>query len=497
MSVRETTRKRELASELVPEQVLPKVLNTFDLVAIYVYIVFFINASAIVALGGWPTTQLWILGVIVFLIPAGMAVAELGNVWPAEGGVYVWAAKTLSPAAAFFAGYLSWVPILLVGATHPAIMTAFLQLAFNFEPSTTVNILLQLVFLWVPILLALGRLRTSRSLANAVFVFYMVLVAAVIIGGIIVAARDGGPATPFDAGDLTTFNLGLYGSFFGLVLLNYLGVEAPFNMGAEVIGMRRRAIKMVVIGSIVIVACYMLAATGILLSTPLDTIDPITGAVRVFDPLDVPGLIPIASLAVIVAMLAGDMTYQSTYSRLIFVSGLERHLPRIFTHLNPRTRNPVTALVVSGAITSVIIVVVYAQQSLTNSYLTLTGALVMLWLLAGLFFFIPLPIARRRYQERYEESFWRIPGGMAGIAVVLLLGVGGTLVGMYYTLVQPYSADISKGTWMATVGGVSGLLLLAGVLIFVFGKRSAEKLSEDESLAHLATLEPPEGAGRG
>jgi amino acid transporter len=195
---------------------------------------------------------------------------------------------------------------------------------------------------------------------------------------------------------------------------------------------------------------------------------------------------------VIVAMMAGDMTYQSTYSRLIFVSGLERHLPRVFTHLNPRTRNPVTALLVSGAITSVIIVVVYAQQSLTNAYLTLTGALTFLWLAAGLFFFIPLPLARRRYRERYAERFWRIPGGMAGVWLVILLGLGGTVVGMYYTLTLPYSSDISKGTWIATVGGVSAALVVAGAIIFMFGKRAAEKVSEDETLAQLARLDAPE-----
>ncbi len=71
--------RARLASEIVPEQVLPKVLSTFDGVALYVYIIFFINASAIVALGGWSTTQFQILGVLVFMIPSAMAMAELGG----------------------------------------------------------------------------------------------------------------------------------------------------------------------------------------------------------------------------------------------------------------------------------------------------------------------------------------------------------------------------------------------------------------------------------
>lgn len=488
----ETKRDTLLTSEVVPEQVLPKVLTTFDMVAIYVYIIFFINAAAIVALGGWPTMPLWFLGVVFFLIPAGMAVAELGNVWPAEGGVYVWASKTMNPTAAFFAGYLSWVPILLVGATHPAIELAFLQLAFNFTPSVTVSILFQLCFLWIPIGLALLRLKTGSLLAKSIFIFYMVLVAAVIVGGIIVAIRDGGPGTPFHSSDLSSsLNFSLYGSFFGLVLLNYLGVEAPFNMGAEVISSRRSVVKMVVVGSAVVVAGYVLSALGILLSTPVKQIDPLTGVIRVFAPLNITGLLPIGALAVVITMLIADMTYQSTYSRLIFVSGLERHLPRIFTHLNPRTRNPVTALLISGAVTSVIIVAVYSQQSLTNSFLILEGALVVLWLLAGFFFLIPVLIARRRFPERYQEPFWRIPGGMLGASIVVLLALVGTCVGLYYTFILPYSSEIPKTTWITNVTGVSGGLFLLGVLIYVTGRRAAGKVGDDERLAHLAVLDAP------
>ena len=60
------------------------------------------------------------------------------------------------------------------------------------------------------------------------------------------------------------------------------------------------------------------------------------------------------------------MTYQVAYSRLIFVSGLERHLPRIFTHLNPRTRNPVTAMLIQGVLSSLILVGLYSQSSMAN-----------------------------------------------------------------------------------------------------------------------------------
>ena len=69
------------------------------------------------------------------------------------------------------------------------------------------------------------------------------------------------------------------------------------------------------------------------------------------------------------------MTYQVAYSRLIFVSGLERHLPRIFTHLNPRTRNPVTAILIQGVLSSLILVGLYSQSSMANVTIFLQGGL--------------------------------------------------------------------------------------------------------------------------
>ena len=192
----DAARDDKLVSEIVPDQVLPKVLTTFDLIAVYVFIIFAVAGSSIIATGGWGSMPMWALGFVVFLIPAAMAVLELGNVFPAEGGVYVWAYRTMSPFFAFFGGYLSWLPVALVGATFPASFVAFLTLATGIELPLTLRILLQLGLLWVAIGLALRRLRASQTLANAVFIFYCALVLLVFIGGLIVSARNGGAATP-------------------------------------------------------------------------------------------------------------------------------------------------------------------------------------------------------------------------------------------------------------------------------------------------------------
>jgi glutamate:GABA antiporter len=487
--------RERLVSEIVPDQVLPKVLKTFDLVAIYVFIIFFVSGAAIIAGGGWASMSMWVLGFLVFLIPAGMAVVELSGLWPAQGGVYVWAYHTLSEPLAFFGGFLSWIPVILAGTLTPAAAVAYFSLAFGWSLGLTANIICQLVLLWACVAFAMRKLRLTQSIANGVFIFYAVLVLGVLVAGIAVAVDHGGSAVPFHLGDAATLNFGTYGWVFGVVLLYLLGVETPFNMGAE-FATPRSARKMVGYGSIALALGYILATAGILFSTPADQLDPITGVAKVFGFLDIPGLQAIAAIGIAVISLVAFSIYQSAYSRLVFVSGLEKHLPRLFTHLNARTRNPITALLIQGVISSIAVVFLYSQQSLTTVFLSLQGALTVLWLISGYFFLIPVIVARFRYADRYaNETFWRIPGGRFGAIVISLIGIAGTTAGIYYTFTLPFSADIEKSTWMTNLGVICGITVVVAAIVFVLGRRSANKVADDQRLAHLAVLElPPEQA---
>jgi amino acid transporter len=484
-----TGGERKLTAEIVPDQVLPKVLTTFGLIAVYVFIVYVISGTSMISTAGWASMPMWLLGFLVFLVPAGLAVVELGNLWPAQGGVYVWAYRTTnSEVFAFLGGYLSWTPVILAGATAPAAIVTFGSLAFGVEVGLTASILLQLLVLWLAVALALRRLVVTQRVMYAAAGLYAVVCLAVFLVGLIHAGAEGS-ANPVTAKELFTLDFPNYGWVFGLVLLYLLGAETPFNMGAEFLSVRRSAAKMIWIGSLVLALGYVITTSGILLSTPLDDIDPITGVIETLSVAGIPGLMPVAALGLCAVMLLALMTYQSAYARLIFVSGLERHLPRVFTHLNPRTRNPVTAVLIQGVISSTMIVVLYSQASLTDTFLILQGALTVLWLASGFFFFIPLVLARFRYADRYvNETFWRIPGGRPAAIAVAVIGSAATAVGIYYTYTLPFSEDISTTVWMTSVGLVTLGCLVLGLIVFFFGRRAARELSAEDALAHLAVL---------
>jgi len=445
----------------------------------------------VMATGGWTAIPMWVLGILLFLVPAGLAVAELGSLWPGQGGVYIWAYRTLNEPMAFLGGFLSWIPVILNGAASPAIVIQLLLLAFHAEIGLTLSIILQLVVLWVVIGLALAKLAANQKVMNVTFIVYGVLTAVIFVVGASYAVSHGGPATEFSAHDALVPNFAVGGFLFGTVLLYLVGVETPFNMGAEFLSVKRSATRMILWGSLALIAIYLLTTLGTMMALPSAEIDPVTGVIGSLAVSGISGLMEVAAIVLAVIVFVALVTYQIAYSRLIFVSGLERHLPRIFTHLNPRTRNPVTALLVQGAISSTVMVALFSQSSMANVTVYLTGALSLIWLISGFFFFIPLMRARKLYADRYaSEDFWRIPGGLPAVYTVGIVGSLATLGGIYYSFATPW-IDVPTSTWMTWLGSISAVTLLVALLVYVFGRRSAGKLSAPDALAHLAVLDKP------
>jgi amino acid transporter len=488
-SIASGTENGKLVSELVPERVLPKVLNTFGLTSAYVFIICWIAGASLMATAGWGSIPMWIAGYVLFLIPAGLAVAELANLWPAQGGVYIWAYRTMNETSAFFGGFLSWIPVILVGVSGPAVVLSYFELAFHITNiSLAWSVIAQVLFLWLASSLALRKLIVGQRLMNTVFIIYAVIVAAVLLTGIVHAGLHGS-ATPVVSHDLLTFNFGKLGWVFGAILLYLVGVETPFNMGAEFLSVKRSATRMILWGSIALSLIYMAGTVGTMLSLPTDKIDVVNGFAASLK-VGVPGFAEIAAILIAVVVITALMTYESAYSRLVFVSGLERHLPRLFTHLNPRTRNPVTAILIQTCLSTVLVIVLNSGSNLANVVQYITGGLSVVWLFSGFFFFIPVVIARYKYKQRYKtERFWRIPGGLVGVWIVAIVGSVGTGLGIYYSFTLPFGVGIAQGTWMTWVGGIVAGCVIAALVVYYFGRRAASKLSEADSLAHLAVLE--------
>src|SRR5919109_2151238 len=165
------TDSGSLTSERVAGGILPRVLTTFDMVAIFVAIVLFITNAAVIQPAGPAAFGWWIIGFVVFLIPCAIATGQLGAMFPGEGSIYLWTHKAFGPFWGFFAGFCAWWPGVLVMVATGVGSLAFIGYVF---PSTIgaasvqVQGLVIIAFIVLSAVLANQRFRLTQNIVNGV-----------------------------------------------------------------------------------------------------------------------------------------------------------------------------------------------------------------------------------------------------------------------------------------------------------------------------------------
>src|SRR5579863_6781866 len=233
-----------LRSERIAGGILPKVLNSFDMVAIFVAIVLFITNSAVAtSINGASTNGsayiYWILGFITFLIPGAIVTGQLGLMFPGEGSIYVWTNKAFGAFMGFFAGFCAWWPgVLVMIATGDAVVSLIQQLNANLlGPAWQQGVVIILVIAF-SLILSVLRFRVTQNLVNVIFVAYGGAILLIGVSGLLwlLTGHTANTDLSFSTGHWA-LNRGNY-TFYGLIILALLGIEVPLNMGVEVNNVR-------------------------------------------------------------------------------------------------------------------------------------------------------------------------------------------------------------------------------------------------------------------
>ncbi len=87
---------------------LKRVLGRADLVLLFVVAIFNLNVVPSIAANGGVTVWLWIVSLLLFFWPQGIAVIELAHRYPGEGGVYLWAKEVFGDFHGFLSGWCYW-----------------------------------------------------------------------------------------------------------------------------------------------------------------------------------------------------------------------------------------------------------------------------------------------------------------------------------------------------------------------------------------------------
>ncbi len=491
-----------LRSERIAGSILPKTLNTFDMVAIFIAIVLYISNSPGIAAAG-PVSYIYlVLGFLTFLIPGAIVTGQLGKMFPNEGSIYVWTTKALGPFWGFFAGFCAWWPGVFVVLVAGLLVSIFLtQLGALFGLTLlTEPWQIGLVIMAVTAIsfgLSIIRFRAAQNLVNVVFVSYSVAIVLIGLAGVswLLLGHPGYTNLALNSGGWT-ITFGTTGNFaiFGFVILVLLGIEVPLNMGVEVTS-ERAVTRYLIWGPIVVMVAYLITTFGVMVAVPAAdqaNIPALVEAVKNgFGPAGFV-LAVIVDLIIIGFALFGAVVYNYSYGRMLFVSGLDRRLPSVMSKVNA-ARVPWVAVLVQSLIVVVLDIAVYMiipyvvggikpADLATVSYYVLLAAITVIWCLSMIFLFIDIILIRYKYHEAFTGARLA-PDWVFYLCAVL--GLLANSIGLYATFSAPWVPTlIDFGRWIAWIVALDVLSLIAAAVIYYVGHaRIRENVTDEEAIA--------------
>ncbi len=486
-----------LRSERIAGGILPKVLNSFDMVAIFVAIVLFITNTSSVSGAGPAVYIYWMLGFLTFLIPGAIVTGQLGLMFPGEGSIYVWTNKAFGPFMGFFAGFCAWWPgVLVMIATGDVVMNFIVQLGSLFNVTLLAAPWQQGVVIIAVIALSCAlsvlRFRVTQNFVNILFLAYVAAVLLIGLAGVLWLASGGLSQTDFR---FASGGWGLNGTnytFYGAIILALLGIEVPLNMGVEVKNVRSIT-RYLLWGSVVVMAAYLIVTFSVLVSVPTAHQADLTGIAEAaqfgFSKLGGFGtfLTALVTLMVIGFFIFTTTVYNYSFGRLLFVSGLDRRLPAAMSRVNAN-KVPWFAIVVQTVISAIFTAIAFIVIPLlfnsanlaTINYNVLQAAVTVIWCVSMVILFIDVIIIR----FKYRDTFSRIQ--LAPDWVFYLCAAFGLLAsafGIYVVFTASWvSSLLATNNWDLWIGGIAIVSLIVGVIVFFIGQAAIKSDVTDEEV---------------
>jgi amino acid transporter len=451
---------------------LKRVLGQRDLVLLFVVAVFNLNVVPSIAANGGVTIWLWIISLVLFFWPQGIAVIELAHRYPGEGGVYLWAKEVFGDFHGFLSGWCYWtnnmmyVPTVLlyfVGVSVFALGSGHEALADNkiFALAACV------VLLAVLVILNIVGLGVGKWINNIGGIGTFVAAALLMGLGLIVWTRFGTTVTWSD------FQIPANPRFvlnsFGVICFGLVGLELASVMGDEIQDPARTLPGAVAWGGVLSGILYIGATLTLLIAVSKSDISVLQGIVqavtRMAGRVGVPWIVAPFAFLLSLSIAGIGSAWLAGSARIPFVAGLDSYMPRWLGSIHSRYRTPYAALLVHAGVSFLLVLMNFWGSGVQESFQRMLSLAVVLQLVPFLYMFgalLKIALAPRFQPARYNKSTLLL----AGASGLLTTSLG---IGLAFFPAQQISSLASYETWM--VGGTIFFIGAAAFFFFVYGRR--------------------------
>jgi glutamate:GABA antiporter len=444
---------------------LKRVLGRFDLVLLFVVAVFNLNVVPSIAANGGVTVWLWIISLLLFFWPQGIAVIELAHRYPGEGGVYLWAKEVFGDFHGFLSGWCYWTNNMLY---VPTVMLYFVGVSvFVLGPRHTAladkksfALITSLALLALLTILNIAGLGVGKWINNlgAIGTF---IAAAVLIGlGAVIWLRFG--TTVSTADFRVPANPRFVLNSFGVICFGLVGLELASVMGDEIQDPRRTLPGAVAWGGVLSGALY-LGATLTLLIAVGRNINVLQGIVQAVSHMaDRVGVVWITvpfALMLSFSIAGIGSAWMGGSARIPFVAGLDSYMPSWLGKVHPRYATPYAALIVQAIVSAFLVIMNFFGAGVQETFQKLLSLAVVLQLIPFVYMFGAL------VRFSITES---VPRGQYSRITMFLAGTSGLLTTILGIALAFFPAQQITSLWSYELWMFGGTLFFIGLAVFFF-----------------------------
>jgi amino acid transporter len=301
-------------------------------------------------------------------------------------------------------------------------------------------------------------------------------------------------------GDTSTFlptNIAVFVGVIGVLIFQWVGFEMQSNASEEMENPQRDVPRSVAFSGVISVISYAIPIAGIVLllgSKDLSNVSSFATGYQTAVGNALGGgaqniINFIVGLGIVFALLSSGVVWLMGSDRLMAIGALQGSGPRFMGHFSARFGTPITVNVLSGVLSSVFVVATFliTQGNLRAYFGVVLGLAISTTTFSYLAVFPALWVLRRRYPKAPRP--YRIPGGMLGVAIVVILTEGYALLATIFSL-WPNICSVSDGSCFgaSAMGQVSnldrlpyeltvlitvGIIVGVGVWFYLIGKKHA------------------------
>jgi amino acid transporter len=455
---------------------------------LFVVAVFNLNVVPSIAANGGVTVWLWIISLLLFFWPQGIAVIELAHRYPGEGGVYLWAKEVFGDFHGFLSGWCYWtnnmlyvptVMLYFVGVSVYVLGPGHQGLADN-KVFASIASLTLLALLTLFNILGLGVGKWINNL-GAIGTF---VAAAVLIGlGVMIWSRFGTTITRADFAIPANPKFVL--NSFGVICFGLVGLELASVMGDEIQDPRRTLPGAVAWGGVLSGALYVGATLTLLIAMGknVNVLQGIVQAVTHMAERVGVGWISIPFAVLLSLSIAGiGSAWMGGSARIPFVAGLDSYMPSWLGKVHPRYTTPYAALILQGCVSAILVILNFAIAGVQETFQKLLSLAVVLQLVPFVYMFAAL-LKFAVTESSPKGQYGRVAMFVAGLSGLLTTILGIALV---FFPAQQISSLFWYEVWM--VGGTLFFVGLAAFFFFVYGRRKAVRLLKVGTTAAAAAV---------